>query len=195
MSALIYTYSTASYYSTVLPKGPLDSYNKENLRIVSQLLQPPSSTLLSPFGTEVSLYIHHTHCFVYRSLPDHLVAFVVLIDINPQNDLVEPDFFLRTTILGQSKYFLRWDSLPYIIPHYLYKGLKSRAELYNLNTSHLLSELELWWGLLLLRQNTLTQHIRQTHQLPYLPNTLQSPLLHPTHPPPPSDPLGNPEQQ
>ena len=100
-----------------------------------------------------------------------------------------------STITGQSKYFLRWDSLPCIIPHYLYKGLKSRAELYDLNTSHLLSELELWWGLLLLRQNTLTQHIRQTHQLPYLPNTLQSPLLRPTHPPPPSDPLGDPEQQ
>ena len=136
MSALIYTYSTTSYYSTVLPKGPLESYNKENLRTVSRLLQPPSSALLSPFGTEVSLYIHHTHCFVYRSLPDHLVAFIVLIDINPQNDLVEPDYSLRTTISGQSKYFLRWDSLPCIIPHYLYKGLKSRAELYDLNTTH-----------------------------------------------------------
>ena len=146
MSALIYIYSTASYYSTVLPKGPLESYNKENLRTVSRLLQPPSSALLSPFGTEVSLYIHHTHCFIYRSLPDHLVAFIVLIDINPQNDLVELDYSLRTTISGQSKYFLHWDSLPCIIPHYLYKGLKSRAELDNLNTTHLLSELELWWG-------------------------------------------------
>ena len=195
MSALIYTYSTASYHSTVLPKGPLESYNKENLQIVSRLLQPPSSALLSPFGTEVLLYIHHTHCFVYRSLPDHLVTFLVLIDINPQNDLVEPDYSLRTTISGQSKYYLRWDTLPCVIPHYLYKGLKSRAELYDLNTTHLLSDLELWWGLLLLRQNTLTQHIRQTHQLPYLPNTLQSPLLRPTHPPPPSDPLGTPEQE
>ena len=195
MSALIYTYSTASYYSTVLPKGPLESYHKENLRTVSRLLQPPSSALLSPFGTEVSLYIHHTHCFVYRSLPDHPVAFIVLIDINPQNNLVEPDYSLRTTISGQSMYFLCWDTLPCIIPHYLYKGLKSRAELYDLNTTHLLSELELWWGLLLLRQNTLTQHIQQTHQLPYLPNTLQSPLLRPTHPPPPSDPLGNSDEQ
>ena len=109
MSALIYTYSTASYHSTVLPKGPLESYNKENLQIVSRLLQPPTSTLFSPFGTEVSLYIHHIHCFVYRSLPDHPVAFIVLIDINPQNNLVEPDYSLRTTVSGQYKYFLHCD--------------------------------------------------------------------------------------
>ena len=195
MNTLIYTYSTTTYHSTVLSKGPLEPYNKEHLQIVSKLLQPPTSALLSPFGTEVSLYIHHTHCFVYRSLPDHPVAFIVLIDINPQNDLVEPDYSLRTIISGQSKYFLHWDTLPCVIPSYLYKGLRSRAELYDLNISHLLSELELWWGLLLLHQNTLTQHIHQTHQLPYLPNTLQSPLLCPTHPPPPSDPLGTPEQE
>ena len=35
------------------------------------------------------------------------------------------------------------------------------------------------WGQLLLHQNTLTQHIRQTHQPPYLPNTLHSHILHP----------------
>ena len=86
--------------------------------------------------------------------------------------LTEPDYSLRTTISGQSKYFLRWDTLPCVIPSYLYKGLRSRAELYDLNTSHLLSELELWWRLLLLHQNTLTQHIHQTHQLPYLPVVL-----------------------
>ena len=28
MSALIYTYSTTSYHSTVLPKGPLELYKK-----------------------------------------------------------------------------------------------------------------------------------------------------------------------
>ena len=191
MCALTYTYTTTSYSSTVLPKGPLEYYNKENLPIVSKLLQSPSSTLLSPFGTEVSLYIHHTHWFIYRALPDHPVAVSVLIDINPQNNLVEPDHSLRTTVQGQSKYYLHWDTLPSVIPSYLYIGLAPRAELYNLNLTHLLSELELWWGLL--HQNTFTQYIQQTHQLPYLPNTLLSLILFSNHPPSSADPLGPPE--
>ena len=169
---------------------------RKPLNCIQTIAAPYPSTLLSPFGTEVSLYIHHTHCLVYRSLPDHPVAFIVLIEINPQNNLVEPDYTLQTTtISGQSKYFIHWDTFPCVIPSYLYRGLKSRAELYDLNTSHLLSELELWWRLLLLHQNTLTQHIHQTHQLPYLPNTLQSPILCPNHPPPHTDPLGTSEQE
>ena len=174
MSALVYTYTTASYLSVVLPQGPLKPYSKDHLRTISKLLQPPQSALLSPFGTEVSLYISHTHCFNYKPLPDDPIAFSVLIDINPENDFLEPEYNLRITTKGCSKYFLRWDSLPCVIPPILYKGLISRAHIYSYNLIHLISELELWWGQLLLCQNTLTQHIRQTHRLPYLPNTLHS---------------------
>ena len=195
MSALVYTYTTASYLSTVLPQGPLEPYSKDHLRTISKLLQPPQLALLSPFGTEVALYISHTHRFNYKPLPDDPIAFSVIIDINPENNFLEPEFNLRITTTECSKYFLRWDSLPCVIPPVLYKALISRSYIYSYNLIHLISELELWWGQLLLRQNTLTQHIRQTHRLPYLPNTLHSPILHPDNPLSSTDPLEETDNQ
>jgi hypothetical protein len=190
MGSLIYQYTTATYHQTVLPKGPSEPPNREHYRTVSKILQPPIVGIHTPFALPVTNYIQHLYRFDYKPFPDAPVSFAIVIDISPQNDFFEPHYSLQYSHpSGLIKYFVRWDCLPCTIPHFLYKGLHSRATIFDLNLPHLIQEVELWWGHLLFNQNILVQHLRQTHILPYLPNSLHSPILRPANPRIPSDPL------
>src|SRR5258705_13810861 len=195
MNSQLYISTISPYYAQVCPEGPLNHPTSDLYREISKNLQPPAQSLHSSFTIEVIKYIQHFHHFNYKPYLGAPPIFSLIVDTHPENSFEEPGFSLAYTFPDQlPKYYVRWNYLPCVIPHFLHQALISQAQLSDLPIHHLVQEVTNWWGHLLLSQLVLTQHLQLSIQSPYLPQQLHSPLTHTTHPRPPSDPLESPEE-
>src|SRR5258707_6056387 len=195
MNSQLYISTISPYYAQVCLEGPLNCPSSDLYREISRNLQPPAQGLHSSFAIEVVKYIQHFHRFDYKPYLGAPASFSLIIDIHPENSFEEPGFSLAYTFPDQlPKYYVRWNYLPCVIPHFLHQALISRAQLSDLPIHHLVQEVTNWWGHLLLSQLVLTQHLRLSLQNPYLPHHIQSPLTRTHHPRPPSDPLESPDE-
>src|SRR5258708_14190782 len=195
MNSQLYISTISPYHAQVCPEGPLNRPASNLYREISRNLQPPAQGLHTSFAIEVVKYIQHFHRFDYKPFLGAPASFSLIIDIHPENSFEEPGFSLTYTFPDQlPKYYVRWNYLPCVIPHFLHQALISCAQLSDLPIHHLVQEVTNWWGHLLLSQLVLTQHLHLSIQNPYLPHHLQSPLTHTQHPRPPSDPLESPDE-
>src|SRR5258705_548018 len=183
MNSQLYISTISPYYTQVCPEGPLACPSTDIYREISRSLQPPPQKLHSSFAIEVVKYIQHFHCFDYKPYLGAPPVFSLIVDIHPENSFEEPGFSLDYTFPDQlPKYFIQWNFLPCVIPHFLHQALISRAQLSDLPIHHLVQEVTSWWGQLLLNQFVLAEHLHLTQQTSYLPYSLNSPFPHPSHP-------------
>ena len=183
MNNHLYTSIISQYFPQVCPEGPLHPPVKEIYREISRHQQPSTLGLQTRFAIKVIKYIQHVHWFDYKPFLGTPTIFSIIVNIHPKNNFDTPTFSLQYSFPDEiPKYFIGWNYIPCLIPHFLHQVLIARVQLNNLNLQHLVQEVTTWWGQLLLNQFVLAEHLHLTQQTPYLPYYLNSPLPHSTHP-------------
>src|SRR5258705_8161638 len=183
MNNHLYTSIISQYFPQVCPEGPLHPPVKELYREISRHQQPSALGLQTGFAIKVIKYIQHVHRFNYKPFLGTPTIFSLILNIHPENNFGSPAFSLQYSFPDKTpKYFISWNYIPCIIPHFLHQALITRVQFNNLNLQHLVQEVTTWWDQLLLNQFVLAEHLCLTQQTPYLPYYLNSPLPCSSHP-------------
>ena len=151
MNNHLYTSIISQYFSQVCPEGPLRPPIKELYRDISKLQQPSALGLQTGFAIKVIKYIQHVHWFDYKPFLGTPTIFSLILNIHPENNFESLAFSLQYSFPDETpKYFITWNYIPCIIPHFLHQALIARVQLNNLNLQHLIQGVTSWWGQLLL---------------------------------------------